>query len=122
MAESEKRAHPGRIVLVIVSVTLWGALILARLVHLQLLQHNALSLSALRHQQLTRSVIAPRGVIYDSHMDELASSVTVNSVAAEPRRIRDLPGTARRLAPILGMEPEELQARMTDPSHRMFLM
>jgi cell division protein FtsI (penicillin-binding protein 3) len=46
----------------------------------------------------------PRGTIFDARGDALAISVPVSSVGAEPARMTDLPGAARRLAPALGME------------------
>lgn len=120
MSEGPKRANPARVALVMGWVVVWGVLILARLGQLQIFQHDEFAQLALQRQQLTRSVIAPRGVVYDSHMDELATSVTVNTVVAEPHRIRDIPGAAHRLAAILGLKPEELQTRMTDPAKQTF--
>jgi len=51
-------------------------------------------------------------------MDELATSVTVNMVVAEPRRIQDIPAAARGLASILNLDPRELLAKMKDPARR----
>lgn len=122
MAESGNRSYASRILLVIGSITLWGVVISVRLVHLQVFQHQAFVQLALEKQQITRSVLAPRGVIYDSHMDELATSITVSTVVAEPRRIQNLPKAVRSLSSVLELDPQELQARMADPSRKMFLV
>lgn len=100
----------------------WSLLILARLGQLQITKHEQFVQLALERQMVTRSVQAPRGVIYDSRMAELATSVTVNNVVAEPRRIQDIPGAAGKLAQILGLDPGRLLARMKDPARRSFLI
>ncbi len=122
MNDSGKGSNPGRLVLVIILVAIWNLFILARLAQLQIARHLEFSQLALQRQQVTRSILAPRGVIYDRHMDELASSVTVSTVVAEPKNISDIPGTARALASILGMNCDELEKRMMDPAHRAFLV
>lgn len=120
MAENKKKPYSGRIALIIVLVTLWTCAIIARLFHLQVLQHQDFVQLALKGQIATRSVIAPRGIIYESHMDELASSATVSTVVAEPRRIRDVQNAVRRLSEILGMDSEELDNRLSDPTRQVF--
>jgi cell division protein FtsI (penicillin-binding protein 3) len=103
-------------------VTLWSCLILIRLVQLQIFNHQSFVNLALQRQQVTRSILAPRGVIYDSGMDELATSVTVSTVVAEPRRIQNIPKAARNLAAILGLNPTELRRRMQDPARQRFMV
>jgi len=120
MAETKKKPHPGRIALVIVMITLWSCAIVARLVQLQVLKHQDFVRLALKGQIATRSVLAPRGVIYESHMDEIATSTTVSTVVAEPRRIRDIRAAVHKLAAILELDPEELDARLTDPARQIF--
>src|SRR5262249_23613779 len=52
--------------------------------------------------------------------DELATSVAVSTVVAEPRRIQDVSGAARSLAPILGVQPAMMEDRLRDPSRQIF--
>lgn len=104
----------------ILGISFWGALILLRLVQLQVFEHPSYRLLASERQQVRRSIHAPRGVIYDSRMAELASSVTVSTAVAEPRRMKDIPAAARQLASILELDPRQLLARMSDPAHRSF--
>lgn len=111
-----------RIALVILGITIWSALILARLVQLQLVDHDSYVQIAAQKQQVTRSILAPRGIIYDSHMDELATSVTVSTAVAEPRRIENIPATAKILAEILELNTQELTRRMMDPARKAFMI
>jgi cell division protein FtsI (penicillin-binding protein 3) len=121
MAEGLKQSHPGRIALAIGLIMLWIVLIIARLGQLQILEHQEFARRASERQLKTQVISAPRGVIYDSHMDELASSVTVSSVAAEPRRIEDIPAAAKALAKVLNIDGAKLQRQMRDPSKQLFM-
>jgi cell division protein FtsI/penicillin-binding protein 2 len=120
MAETKKNPHPGRIALIIALITLWSCAIAARLVQLQVLKHQDFVQLALKGQIVTRSVLAPRGAIYESHMDEIATSTTVSTVAAEPRRIRDIRLAVAKLAAILEMDPDDLDSRFSDPGRQVF--
>ncbi len=115
-----KKPYPGRLALIIISITLWSGAIAARLVQLQVLKHQEFVQLALKGQVSTRPVLAPRGIIYDCHMDELATSATVSTVVAEPRRVRDIRPAARKLAAILDMDPAELTAKLSDPTRQTF--
>lgn len=112
----------GRLVFVILGVTFWSFLILIRLVQLQLFEHRSFAQLATQRQQVTRSIFAPRGVIYDSRMAELATSVTVSTVVAEPRRIADPQKASQELAAILDLNPRDLLDRMMDPARQSFLV
>jgi cell division protein FtsI (penicillin-binding protein 3) len=122
MTERGKRSNPARVALLIGGIFLWSIIILTRLALLQVFQHDEFAQQALQHQLMTKAVLAPRGIIYDAHMDELATSVTVNMVVAEPRRIKDVPAAARGLAAILNLDPGELLAKMKDPARRTFMV
>jgi cell division protein FtsI (penicillin-binding protein 3) len=125
MAELAKKSNPSRVCFVIIGILLWWAAIGARLIYLQVFQHEEYRQLALKRQQATRAILAPRGVIYDSHMDELAASVSVSSVFAEPRRmleIKDKEKAARDLASVLNLDYEELRAKMTDPARQSFMV
>ena len=111
-----------RIAIVILGVTLWSFLILVRLVQLQVFEHQSFVQLAAQKQQVTRSILAPRGIIYDSHMDELATNVPINTVVAEPRRMKNPKAAARSIAEILALNPQDLLSRMTDPSHKAYMV
>jgi cell division protein FtsI (penicillin-binding protein 3) len=111
-----------RIAIIILGVTVWSFFILIRLVQLQLFRHQSFVQLAAQRQQVTREIHAPRGVIYDSHMAELATSVTVSMAIAEPRNVQNVPEAAQNLAAILGLNPQELLTRMMDPTKQNFLV
>jgi cell division protein FtsI (penicillin-binding protein 3) len=103
-------------------ITFWSFCILIRLVQLQIFEHGSFVQLAAQRQQERKSIMAPRGVIYDSHMDELATSVFVSTAVAEPRRMKDIPMAAQSLAEILGLNPHELLSRMSDPKRQSFMI
>ncbi|MBN2317653.1 MAG: PASTA domain-containing protein [Acidobacteria bacterium] len=121
MSKSGGRIQSAKIVLIMLGITLWSLSILVRLVQLQIVQHEAYAQSARKKQQVTRSVSAPRGIIYDSHMDELATSVTVPTVLATPKIIDNKPEASRKLAAILDIDPEKLLKKMSDPARKEYL-
>ncbi len=121
MSKSGERVQSLKTVLVMLGVTLWSVCILVRLVQLQIVRHEDYAQSARKKQQATRSVSAPRGIIYDSHMDELATVVPVSMVVAEPRYIDNKPEAARSLATILNLDPKKLLRKMSDPKYEMYL-
>jgi cell division protein FtsI (penicillin-binding protein 3) len=111
-----------RIVVVILGISLWSISIVVRLVQLQIIEHDSFAQLALQKQQVTRSESAPRGIIYDRNMVELATSITVNTVVAEPLKIQDIPDAARSLAEILELDPRQLESKMMDRSHQSYLV
>lgn len=66
-------------------------------------------------------VRAERGVIFDRNGNELALSVPSTTVYADPRDVVDPVGTARALAPVLGLSVEkeaELAADLAEPGSK----
>ncbi len=111
-----------RIVLVIVAVVVWTLLIGLRLIQLQVLKHDQFEQIARDRQEITRAATAPRGLIYDCRMNELARNMGVSMVIAEPRRIRDIGSAAAGLAAALDLDPAQLKARMSDPNRKSYLI
>jgi len=91
---------------------LWLGAILARLIDLQVIRHGELSSRAQRQQQRTLDVTPKRGVLYDRNRHELAVSVSVDSVFAIPNEVTDPERTARRLSPVLSVDPTTLEDRL----------
>jgi cell division protein FtsI (penicillin-binding protein 3) len=120
MAQSRKLKYPGRLIVIISLVTVWCLCVIGRLYQLQVLRHKAFIDLAGKIQILRAPVLAPRGVLYDAHMDELATSVTVSTVHAEPRRIKNIREAADSLAAILDMDAGDLYSRLTDKDRQVF--
>jgi cell division protein FtsI (penicillin-binding protein 3) len=122
MSKSWERTQSVKIVLIMLGITLWCLSILVRLAFLQIVRHEEYAQKARIKQQITRSVSAPRGNIYDGSMVVLATSVKVSTVVAEPKNIENKRETARNLAAILKIDPENLFNRMSDPKWKSYLV
>ena len=91
---------------------LWLIAIVFRLVDLQILKYGEFEQRAQKQQQRTIDISARRGIIYDRNGNALAMSVNVDSVFAVPSEIPDQENTAHLLARILGVDRDELLAKM----------
>ena len=92
----------------------WMLLIGARLVQLQVHQHDDLSARA-RNQQLGTIETSPtRGQVLDRQGRELARSIDTESFFADPRDILNTEETARRIAAITGQDRAELANRLRE--------
>jgi cell division protein FtsI (penicillin-binding protein 3) len=92
----------------------WMLLIGARLVQLQVHQHDDLSARA-RNQQLGTIETSPtRGQVLDRQGRELARSIETESFFADPRDIPNTDETARRIAAITGQDRAELANRLRE--------
>ena len=111
-----------RKLIVIMGIFLWSLLIIARLVQKQIIEHEYYARKAEMQQQTQGEVDAPRGIIFDRRMEILAANSTLSTVIAEPRRIEDIPGTAEKLASVLGIDRRKLQARMEMPELKSYLV
>ncbi len=85
----------------------------AKLFFLQIQQGDRLTERAAKQYQRHLPILSRRGTIYDRTGRELAVSLKVTSVFAQPAAIQDPAGTAKRLAPILGQPAKDVLARLT---------
>lgn len=96
--------------------TIFGAMfltIIGRAFYLQILQHEELIKKADRQHQHRVDLTPARGSILDRNGTPLAESIHMDSCYAEPKRIKDVDGTATVLAPLLGMPKQELVAKLS---------
>jgi cell division protein FtsI (penicillin-binding protein 3) len=84
-----RRAVRGRLTLVLAFFGVWAAAVEARLVYLQVLQHDAYVARAERQHKRTVEVPAKRGEILDRNDRVLAFSVDADSIYAVPSEIRE---------------------------------
>ncbi len=95
--------------MVIVAVFIfWIAAIGVRLVHLQVNQHEWLLEQALEQRSYEYKSMMLRGTIFDRNDKTLAMSIKVNSLYADPSEIDDIDYTAKRIADILKVKPNEI--------------
>jgi cell division protein FtsI (penicillin-binding protein 3) len=107
-----------RVTVCAVAMALWGTVIEARLVYLQVYQHDELQARADRQQM--RTIVAPpkRGEILDRNGHVLAYSVDASSIYAVPNEIGDAAGTAAQLCAALEGCSSRERLALTDKMHR----
>jgi cell division protein FtsI (penicillin-binding protein 3) len=114
---ANEASRPGtsrrRVVFVAIGLVAWMLLIGARLVQLQVSQHEDFAARA-RNQQLSAIETSPtRGQLLDRQGRELARSIDTESFFADPRDISDPVDTSRRIAAITGQDRNELAGRLS---------
>ncbi|MEK7828744.1 MAG: penicillin-binding protein, partial [Deltaproteobacteria bacterium] len=80
---------------------------------LQVLERSKLKARADDQHLKTMNIIPIRGTLYDRGMRELAVSMEVDSVYAQPGRIDNVKKTASLLAAALSMDKREIEAKFT---------
>jgi len=97
----------------------WVAAIVIRLFLLQVVEHHAYVERALRQQERTFEVAPRRGVLYDRNLRELAMTVQVDSVYADPAQIADKKAAAHILAAIVHTDPADPRTRESEIAARL---
>src|SRR5258708_5756403 len=90
----------------------WAAVIVARLVYIQIVHHADYQKLAQQQQQQVVELQAPRGMILDRSGQRLAMSLPAESVVVDPLRIPDLGVASDIFSKILNLDADELLARM----------
>jgi len=96
-----------------VVLLLWGAVIVGRLVTLQLVQGPKYRARAQRQQERRIELSGRRGPILDRQGRELAVSVEVSSIYAIAEEIEDAEGAADSLAPLVRSPREKILERLS---------
>ncbi len=113
-------ASPRRWSVLMVMLAMMALLIMAQLVRLQVLEHERLRKEAVTSHLRPLYLSAPRGRIWDRHHYLLVGNTTRYRITADPTSISDLGKTVNLLAPVLGIAPGELRARMAvSPTHAL---
>jgi cell division protein FtsI (penicillin-binding protein 3) len=108
----EQRSLRLRWLVVWVLAVVWMAAVLARLSYLQLFQYSEYFARAQRQQQRTFEISPKRGTIYDRKGRELAVSLPMDSVFADPSDVSDPEMVARLLGRVLDVPAEELETKI----------
>jgi cell division protein FtsI (penicillin-binding protein 3) len=113
-----------RVLLVLAGIAIWVGAIEARLVYLQVFQHDELGAQARRHQQQRVPLEATRGDIVDRNGEMLAYSVDARSIVADPSLIpKDAKeataiAVCRALGDCTAKERKELLAKLAKEGSR----
>jgi cell division protein FtsI (penicillin-binding protein 3) len=111
-SETAPRATPmkrTRFWLICLFFLIWALAIAGRLFWLQVARYQEFADRA-RNQQQERITVAPqRGVLYDRNLRELAMTVQMDSVCADPSLIKDKATMAHLLATVVHIDPDDAQ-------------
>jgi len=108
-----------RFVYLIAILIFWVAIILVRLVWLQVFHHADYAERELRQQQRTFQIAPRRGMLYDRDLQPLAMTVLVDSIYAVPGEISDKENAARQLARIVHVDPNDRYTSAKDIAGRL---
>ena len=97
-----------RFMLIVAFFVLWIGGIGARLVYLQVNQHEELLGKALNQRRDTVKEKQLRGTIYDRDDHPLAMSINVKSLVADPSEIENVEATAKEVAKVLNVKTESI--------------
>jgi cell division protein FtsI (penicillin-binding protein 3) len=97
----------------------WFIAITGRLFWLQIVRHNDFVERAEKQQQRTFDVAPRRGVLFDRNMRELAMTVLVDSIYADPSQIDDKQAAAGALTPLVHTDQEDKLTTQSEIAARL---
>lgn len=103
-----------RITLLLCLFSFLFLVVLARAYQLQVLQSHKLATLAERQYQRIVPLVPKRGVLYDRKKEEMAISVEVDSVFAQPGKIENIQAAAQEIGGILGIRREVLLKKLRE--------
>lgn len=115
------RRFVGRVSVVLVFFVLAATSLIARAVHLQVLDKEFLTQQADTRHLRTEKISAHRGTITDRNGEPLAISTPVDSIWANPKELAPAVDSVPRLATALGLDPDLLMRRITRSMDKEFL-
>src|SRR6202050_2284896 len=96
-----------RFLVICIFFLVWVCAISGRLFWLQIVRHQNFVERAAKQQQRTFEVAPRRGVLYDRNLRELAMTILVPSIYADPSQIANKQAAARTLAALVHIDPED---------------
>ncbi|MBX7054742.1 MAG: penicillin-binding protein 2 [Pyrinomonadaceae bacterium] len=103
-----------RFMFIVAVFAVWMLGISARLVHLQVTQHDWLREKAVDQRQDVKKSKLLRGTIYDRDNRPLAMSIRVRSLYADPTEIKDIDATAKVLARSLKLDAGQVSKALNE--------
>lgn len=103
-------------------VALVLTVIMGRMVWIQAVQAQDITARGEAMRLEKKDLTPMRGAIVDREGRTLAVSIPTRTVVANPLQIEDFAQAAALLAPVLEMQPQELQKLLQDNSHRGYLV
>lgn len=115
------RRFVGRVTLVLAFFGLVASSLVARAIHLQVLDKDFLNQQADTRHLRTEKILAHRGTITDRNGEPLAISTPVDSIWANPKEFASQVDKVPQLARALGVESQMLMRRITRSMDKEFL-
>ncbi len=115
------RRFVGRVTLVMAFFALVASSLVARAVHLQVLDKDFLNQQADSRHLRTESISAHRGTILDRNGEPLAISTPVDSIWVNPKQFASAIDKIPQLAKALDLKPETMMRRITRSMDKEFL-
>jgi len=103
-----------RIAFLLCLFSLLFLIVVGRAYQLQVLQSQKLAVLAERQHQRVVPLVPKRGILYDRKREELAISMGVDSVFAQPGKMENLAEAAKKIAPVLGKKPEAVLKKLKE--------
>src|SRR5271167_2618078 len=97
-----------------VIAVVWMVAVLARLGYLQLFRYSDYLAKAQHQQQRLFEISPKRGTIYDRKGRELAVSIPMDSVFADPAEITDAEMAGRLLSRVLSNPSDEIETKIRE--------
>ncbi len=110
-----------RLGLVVFFLALYGSGLTARLVYLQVFQHEELLAEAEKQYVEKVEINTGRGKIFDRNHNPLATNIDVESVYLNPREVIEPLQTQRALSKALGISPELVRKKLKSQRHFVWL-
>ena len=115
------RRFVGRVTLLSLSFALVASTLVARAVHLQVLDKDFLNKQADTRHLRTEKISAHRGTITDRNGEPLAISTPVDSIWANPKELASAVDRVPKLAAALGIDADLLIRRLTRSMDKEFI-
>jgi cell division protein FtsI (penicillin-binding protein 3) len=115
------RRFVGRVTLVSIGFALVASTLVARAVHLQVLDKDFLNAQADTRHLRTEKISAHRGTVTDRNGEPLAISTPVDSIWANPKELASAVDRVPQLAAALGLETDLLIRKITRSMDKEFL-
>lgn len=114
MKAAERKWPSFRLVFLLIFFSLLFLIIFFRAFQLQVLKSSQLAKLAERQYQRIVPLIPKRGILYDRRKEELAISIEVDSVFAQPKKIKNIEEAALKIGRILGKKPGKLRQKLQE--------
>jgi cell division protein FtsI (penicillin-binding protein 3) len=101
-----------RIIFISILLFIFFLLIVGRMFQLQVLKKEQLYQLAAKQHEVQIPFVPKRGTIYDGKENELAVSIEVDSVYADPAKVVNVERTINNLIPVLQIDRKELRQRL----------